>query len=157
MRRFGIKCLAFVVVWSVGGGWAVAQEKVVAKPLDGYVCMGLKTDKEISDWVPGSVAPKPGDPGFAGFPVFQSPTEESKQLGYQYSPAFVAWPEDEAGGFVRIIRINKEKAWIKKDALVAFGLVVGRDGHMVKLKRTCKPLISSWGVSPQMGGSFARE
>ncbi len=156
MRKSAIKLFVLVPMCIVGGSWAVAQQRTVVKPLDGYVCMGLKTDKEFGDdWAPGSVPPKPGQPGFSGFPVFQSPTEGSKVLGYQVSTVFVAWPEDEVDGFIKIVRMNKEKAWIRKDILVPFGMVVGKDGRMVKQKRTCTPVEMSDGtIATQIHGAI---
>lgn len=138
--------------------YAAAEYPTAVKPLAGYVCMGLKTDKEYNDWVPGSMPPKPGQRGFADFPVFQIGTEHSRQLGYQSSPVLVAWPEDEVDGFVRIIRINGERAWIHKDVLVPFGTALAKNGQVVKLKRTCMPLVMSNGsIGLHFGGSRERE
>lgn len=148
-----------VFAMSIGGlQYAVADYSTSGKPLPGYVCMGLKTDKEFNDWVPGSMPPKPGQPGYGGFPVFEIGTEHSKRLGFQESTAIVAWPLDEMNGFVRIIRNNGEKAWIHKDALVPFGTVIARNGHVVRLKRTCTPVVLSKDkIGYNFGGSRERE
>jgi hypothetical protein len=68
---------------------------------------------------------------------------------------FVAWPENEVDGFIKIVRMNKAKAWIRKDVLVPFGMVVGKDGRMVKQKRTCTPVEMSDGtIATQIHGAY---
>lgn len=129
------------VVLCCTGVFAIADDE--RKPLEGYSCMGLKADKEVNDWVPGSL-PKPlGGPDSP--PVFSAPTEKSKRLGYNYSPVIVKWPEVEANGFVQIIRLTGEKGWIKKDVLVPYGMVLRKDGSTILTKRRCVPVSTSTG------------
>ena len=121
------------------------QALTVVKPLEGYACMGLKSDKEFNDWVPGSLPPKPGsdvDP-----PVFTAPTEASKRIGFVSSPVIVAWPLNEVDGFVETLWGEKGlRGWIKGDLLVSFGTVVRKDGSVIKKVRTCKPSVMSNGL-----------
>jgi hypothetical protein len=122
------------------------------RPLDGYVCMGLKSDKEFNDWVPGSMPPKPGGPDDP--PVFQAPSEESRLLGYNLSPVIVKWPMNEVAGFVQVLRLNGEKGWIKGDLLVPYGTVVRKDGTVIKKDKHCIPSMMSNGrIGFNLGGS----
>jgi len=141
MLRIRILGLAAVVLMglSLVGSYAVEA----MKPLDGYACMGLKSDKEFNDWVPGSVAPPPGGPDSP--PVFAEPTEGSRRLGYNYSPVIVKWPLNEVNGYVEIVRISGERGWIKKDVLVTYGTVVRKDGTTIKTNRHCTPIIKTDG------------
>jgi hypothetical protein len=129
------------------GAVIIMIESVVAltavKPLEGYVCMGLKSDKEFNDWVPGSMGPKPGGPEDP--PVFQAPTEGSRLLGYNSSPVIVKWPVNEVGGFVEMLRLGGEKGWIKGDLLVPYGTVVRKDGTVIKKDKKCIPSLMSNG------------
>ncbi len=123
--------------------WVSAKADDERKPLEGYSCMGLKADKEVNDWVPGSLPNPLGGPDSP--PVFSAPTEESKRLGYNYSPVIVKSPEVEVNGFVQIIRLTGEKGWIKKDVLVPYGMVLRKDGSTIMTKRRCVPTATSTG------------
>ena len=51
MGRF-VKVIGIVI--GLASVWTQSvQALTVVKPLEGYACMGLKSDKEFNDWVPG--------------------------------------------------------------------------------------------------------
>ena len=138
-----VRILGVAAAYVMGLSLVDASAIEAMKPLDGYVCMGLKSDKEFNDWVPGSLPAPPGGPDSP--PVFAAPTEGSRRLGYNYSPVIVKRPLNEVNGYVEIVRLSGERGWIKRDVLAPYGTVMRTDGSIVKTDRQCAPIIKANG------------
>lgn len=109
------KALGAAIVFSLNTQAAGAFEPV--RPIEGYKCFRVNVPEE-----------KRFDPK-ASPPVFEAPTEGSRQIGLAASTVFVKWPLDDVDGFVEIIWGQKGvKAWIRKNILRPWHIVPNTAG-----------------------------
>ncbi len=89
---------------------ALAERLTPGAPLSGFQC--YHTDPQKLHLTKEDVWAGRGSP-----PVFDAPSSDARKLGVDPAIVYVAWPLRRENGFVEVLRINGQLAWISEDVI----------------------------------------
>ena len=104
-----------------------AHGLTAVKPLAGYKCMSLNL--EVLNATQEELRSGAGLP-----PVYAGPSDKSARLGTNAYVVIVASPVKEVNGFVEILRLNGQQAWISEKVLKPYVNANGSAGTCVPSK-----------------------
>jgi hypothetical protein len=102
--------LALALALSFIGSWAHAERLQPGSPLSGFQCYSI--NEKVLKLTPEEAWEGKGFP-----PVFKGPSEDSGKLGIASGLVYVAWPLRQENGFVQILRLEGQIAWISESVL----------------------------------------
>jgi hypothetical protein len=102
--------MALALALAFIGSSAHAEQLEPGSPLFGYQCYSLNE-------VALKLTPESAWEGKGFPPVFEGPSSESKRLGSAAGLIYVDWPLRKENGFVRILRLEGQIAWISESVI----------------------------------------
>jgi hypothetical protein len=102
--------LALALALAFIGGSAHAEQLQPGSPLTGYECYSI--DERVLKLTPEMAWEGKGFP-----PVFKGPSVESGKVGNASGLVYVAWPLRKDNGFVQIVRLEGQIAWISESVI----------------------------------------
>jgi hypothetical protein len=102
--------LAFALGLALIGSGAHAERLQPGSPLSGFQCYSI--NEKVLKLTPEAAWEGKGFP-----PVFKGPSEDSGKVGIASGLVYVAWPLRKENGFVQILRLEGQIAWISESVI----------------------------------------